>query len=333
MTKILFIQKKNPGFVWSSAIDDLFNWGKNNLNKVDLESCIITTKGSNQEVKNKITSLSKDDIIIFNHTISFWLLQKSLKQAKKNGVKIFYFMHEHEHILGHDFLRKNLFNIRLKEWLRYCYFWYKKPIEFSTNIVGLSFCQCINTTILHKFMRISALGITPEKFPTKESVRSLVGDKIKILFPHNPNRFDKGFRFTSFIKENQKLELVMGNTLKLPYDEVYTKYHNADIIFLPSDYESYSIVLIEALATNSIIVTNTNAGIIQLLLSKYTKLELEEKGLFISEHNINRYKETMAKAINALKSNKIVKTSELFNDFHFDLYTCSQHFWDAILNG
>ena len=332
MIKILFIQKKNPGFVWSSAIDDLFDWGKRKLEQVDLESCIITTKGNNTEVKNKISSLKKDDIIVFNHAISFWLLQKSIRKAKKTGVKIFYFMHEHEHILGQYFLINNLINIKPKEWLRYCYFWYKKPIKFSTNIIGLSFCQCINTIILKKFWRISALGIKPEIFPAKGNVSTAPNKKIKILFAHNPSRFDKGFRFTNFIKENDELELIMGNNLKLPYNEVYTKYHNADIVFLPSDYESYSIVLIEALATNSLIVTNTNAGVIQLLLSKYSKLELEDKGLFISEHNINKYRETMSKAIKAIKNNKTVSTSELFKEFHFDLDTCSRHFWDELLS-
>ncbi|MBX6958031.1 hypothetical protein EX227_22190 [Providencia rettgeri] len=320
MSKIAYLYKrKKRDSAWSTVISELGDFLQKNH-----ENChVIPVDNSslkdlnNSKIDLKNLNLNKNDILIVNHAICVWLFLRYFISLKKRGVKIIFLFHEHEHILGIKYILKNMKNIRIKEWLRHLKFWYRVPTNISTSTICLSSSQAF---ALNKsnFERISFLGIDPLNFPEKKNNNSLQSsDLLTIMFPHDPQRFDKGNRFFEKLKNKKNFKFIYGRSVILPYNEVFKKYHDSDIIFLPSDSESYSLVLAEALSTNSCIITNANVGIIQLLLSIYTTQELESFGLFICIHSDIGYESGLIKAKTFLKK-KQPNTIELFNILRLD---------------
>ncbi|MBU2869369.1 hypothetical protein [Colwellia sp. E2M01] len=314
MSKIIFTYKqKKSDAAWSSIINDL---GQQIAEKFEFTN-IITLDNSNfssllhSYKKLKGSLPQSDDIIIVNHAITYWLFLPLLIRYKFKGVKIIFLFHEHEHILGLKYCMKHFRHIKIKEYLRHFSWWYKVPYLFSSKVVCLSSYQGVSLAKVD-FERLSYLGVDQKRFPIKKDTAKIQNQNTtKVLFAHDPTRFDKGDRFSTALKQDSTIEFIYGREQILDYAMVYKKYHNADIIFLPSDSESYSLVLAESLATNSCIVTNANVGIVQLLISTYSIDQLANFGLFISEHQETEYVKNIENAKCFLQTNQ-VKTYQLF---------------------
>lgn len=312
MSKVVFIyKKKRSDPAWSSSVSDLGDYIEENIDSSSVltvdNSTLQTLREAHKSLKD--LKLQRNDIICINHAITWWLLMPLLLQLKKKGVKVVFLFHEHEHILGLRYCLTNFKKIKIKEYLRHFKWWYKIPYSLSTKVLCLSSYQGVSLAKL-KFERLSYLGVQQDRFPKKQNNIPLK-EKIKILFAHDPERYDKGDRFCKSFKENAEIDLHYGREQILDYDKVYQKYHNADIVFLPSDGESYSLVLAEALATNSCIISNTNVGIIQLLVSIYSIDELAQYGLFIADHDQSSYSDAFYQAKEFLNNDEVT-TIKLF---------------------
>lgn len=318
MAQIIYIYKqKDSDSAWSSVISELGCFLRNEIQNLR----VITLNNSNlhslrKSMKSILNcNLVKNDILVFNHAITFWLLLPLLVFLHFKGIKLIYLCHEHEHILGVKYLIRYFKYIKVKEFLRHFKFWYRIPFFFSNRVVCLSSYQAVSLGVID-YDRISYLGIDKSNFPSKP--KRLLGEKKPIvMFAHDPNRFDKGHRFCLSIFHGENYKLVYGRDRILSYDEVYKKYHDADIVFLPSDCESFSLVLAESLATNSCIVTNANVGIIQLLLGVFTVFQLESYGLFICNHDVTSYRVGLDKATSFI-TNNTPSTLSLFDYLNLD---------------
>ncbi|MDW2080743.1 hypothetical protein [Vibrio sp. 1640] len=330
MNKIAYVYKqKRSDAAWSSVISELGLYLQTLDDRVKCFHVDNTNRSSLTDSKKEIKQwkLGPGDLLIFNHAICFWLLFPLLLQLKRRGVRLIFLFHEHEHILGLSYCIKNLGKLRVKEWLRHLKLWYRIPFEISNHVVCLSSYQA---TVMNKlsFERLSYLGIDSKRFPPKPSYRQCDG-RATVMFAHDPGRFDKGDRFYRLLQHNLNFQWRYGRDRILPYSEVYKKYHENDIIFLPSDSESYSLVFAEALATNCCIVTNTNVGIVQLLLSLFSIDELEKYGLFICEHNTDAYKEGLEKAARYIHNHE-ADTLSLFNLMKLDSTYAFDRFYSFI---
>lgn len=332
-SKILYISKiNNRDNKWSSAINDLFE--ESSYLSTRIINFYLDTSSLKTICDSCISLIKKDvkknDTIIFNHAITFWGLFPIFLYLKIFKTKFIFLIHEHEHILGLKYFFINITKMKIRQLPIYTKLWYKIPSYVSKYVICLSSQQC-DVLRIKNYFRISYLGIKETNFPPKSHLDNQKNkDKYKILFPHDTKRYDKGYRFCIPLYNINYIKIVLGREVLYDYDKVYLKYHNADIVFLPSDSESYSLVLIEALCTNSVIVTNRNVGVVKLLLSKYSVLELEKQGLFISDHNFVSYKIKIDQSITFLKEDSIILTHQLFQEFKFDLNSASTRFMQLI---
>lgn len=321
MTKIAYVYKqKKADAAWSSVISELGDF----LTGADPRVHAFTLDNSNsktlQESRKAIIDfgLSAGDILVFNHAICFWLLLPLLIRLKMRSVQLVFLCHEHEHILGLKYCLRHLGSIRVKEWLRHLKLWYRIPFSLADHIVCLSSYQAVVLGCLD-FERISYLGIDVGRFPPCDTtnIPAAVSHQAIVMFAHDPKRFDKGHRFCQALTADPRFTWVYGRERILPYAEVYKKYHEADIIFLPSDSESYSLVLAEAMATNRCVVTNANVGIVQLLLSVLTVDELAEYGFFVCPHTVEGYAHGLERSATFIRQ-QTVTTHTLFNMLKLD---------------
>jgi glycosyltransferase involved in cell wall biosynthesis len=332
MGRLIYIYKqKKSDAAWSSAISDL---GLKVVEKIERSLSVTIDNSSLSSLKKSYSyllglSLKKNDVLCINHAISFWLLLPLLLLLKARGIKLIFLFHEHEHILGISYCLRNFRKIKFKEYLRHFSLWYKIPFVLSSKVVCLSAYQGVSLGRMD-FERLSYLGINTSRFPAKNSKMKTLQETI-ILFAHDPGRYDKGSRFCDAIDCISGFRVQYGRENILEYDEVFKKYHDSDITFLPSDSESYSLVLAEAMSTNSCVVTNANVGIVQLLLSIYSVEELAEYGLFVSEHSQSAYNEKIRLAENFINSNKI-NTVKLFEILSLDEVSSFNRFYLFMMN-
>ncbi len=242
-----------------------------------------------------------------------------LRKLKRRGATICLCMHEHEHILGMSFVLKHLSNFRPKEILRYSRLFHGIPAKLSTRVLVLADAQA-SVLGIPDAIRTSYLPVSGALFRAHREQRRGASAGAVVLFAHDPSRFDKGHRFVASTKSltRHAMEFVYGRDTNLPFDRVYEKYWSCDILFLPSDWESYSLVFIEALACNKFIVANTRVGAVRLLLGKYALDELESFGLFVSEHSAAAYAGCLDRAVEQVARGNLSTTRSLFEEFGFD---------------
>lgn len=321
MAKVAYVYKqKGSDAAWSSVIAELGRYLCQQNAQVQAFRIDNSNRSSLRASRQSLADygLAGGDILLINHAICFWLLLPLLLRLRRSGVRLVFLFHEHEHILGLGYCLRNLGKIRLKEWLRHIKLWYRIPSWLSEKMVCLSSYQAVVLGRLD-FERLSYLGVDVARFPvcTRRQLANANDAVPVVLFAHDPSRFDKGGRFCSALIQDSRFRLVYGRERILPYAEVYKKYHDVDIVFLPSDSESFSLVLAEALATNRCVVTNANVGIVQLLLSSFTEDELASHGLFVCSHSSAGYMDGMARAADYIRSSD-VNTHMLFKMLRLD---------------
>lgn len=323
--RLIFIRKHWTGATgWSDAIGQFYARVKNDYQEAHLFEVHL---GGPSKLRAQMRALETrcensgrlDELhVIVNHSICWWALAPTLLRLKRRGANVTLHMHEHEHILGLRYCWKHLSHMHPKEWLRYSRLYHRIPARLSSNVVVLSepqaFCIGRNDAYRENYLRVDGTLFRPRP-PSAEEPQA--GRRLKVLFPHDPARFDKGYRFLRAIQPalTNDVEFIMGRSIDLPYAEVYKKYWLADCIFLPSDWESYSLVAIEAMACNRIIVASPYIGAIRTLLHKYSAEALEHYGIFISIHSDTAYKSTLLNAASFAQEMHKARTRDLFMEF------------------
>lgn len=258
-------------------------------------------------------------VVLVNHSICWWALWPTLMALKRQGATVCLCMHEHEHILGMSFVMKHLAHFKLKELLRYSRLFHGIPARKSSRVLVLSDAQA-SVLRIPDAVRTSYLPVDGRLFPADRTVRGGQQTAPAVLFAHDPARFDKGHRFLAPAQALTTLpmDITYGRSKDLPFDQVYTKYWNCDVLFLPSDWESFSLVFVEALACNKFIVTSNRVGALRLLTGKYSLDELALFGVFVSDHTPAAYARCLDQAAWRFGRGDVPTTRSLFEEFGFD---------------
>lgn len=265
MLKVLFISSGNSNYGISPIV---LNQGKS-INK--LESTILIEyylikgtgiKGYLFSIKKLRQYLKKRNFDIVHAHYSLSALVATFANARPLVVSL----------MGSDVKASSWFKWII--YLFYQFFWAKTIVKSvdMRNSLG--------------FKRVDVLpnGVNLDIFYSKDKVkcRKLIGwdpNKKHILFPSNPNRPEKNYKFLQdAIRFLNNSNIQIHTLVDVPHEKV-TDYINAsDIVVLTSLWEGSPNVIKEAMACNKPVVA-TDVGDILWLFG-------EEKGHFISDFNI-----------------------------------------------
>lgn len=327
--RLIFVRKQwTGGSGWSDAIEKFYEGVASLFSGAARLDVSVCSRKAVLAANSALRGMTANDadlssvVVLVNHSICWWALSPTLIKLKRRGATICLCMHEHEHILGMGFVLRNLRNFRPKEMLRYSRLFHRIPASLSTRVLVLAEAQASVLGIADA-IRTSYLPVDGRMFPAHWPPPRKQDAPVVVLFAHDPSRFDKGHRFVTLARAlvSQTLEFSYGRQSDLPFDQVYTKYWRCDVLFLPSDWESFSLVLIEALACNKVIVSSERVGAVRLLLAKYSLEELEAFGLYVSSHDALAYAQQLDRAAVRVTRNDAPTTRELFDEFGFELVT------------
>lgn len=324
--RLIFIRKTWTGDTgWSDAIQQFYEGAAAQFSEAAyLEVSVRNVRALRSANRDLLRMAAgkedlRDLVVLINHSICWWAVWPVLQRLKRRGATICLCMHEHEHILGMSFVVKHLANFRTKEILRYSRLFHGIPARLSTRVLVLADAQA-SILGIPDAIRTSYLPVDGALFPAHRDHRPPANARAVVLFAHDPSRFDKGHRFVASAQTlmQRKTEFVYGRNTNLPFEKVYVKYWGCDVLFLPSDWESYSLVFVEALACNKFIVSNARVGALRLLLGKYSVEDLESFGLFVSDHSAVAYARCLDRAVDQVFQGNLATTRSLFEEFSFD---------------
>ncbi|HIF9143117.1 TPA: glycosyltransferase [Photobacterium damselae] len=259
--KILFVAKSRSDKAWSSAIDLL-------ISVISKYSYIDVLYIKDIDIKH--ISLVDYDYIFINHSISFYLFLLKFKFFDFN--KIVYIAHEGEPFLGWFFALKNKQLRKLGSWLRFSKLYNMLPYYLSRDTICLSGLQ---QAIYKKSSIVKLLGVNDNIF--KYNYSSI--KNIDIFFPSKITSPEKNFHAIKFLEYKYNLQYP-NNT---PNNMMPELYNRAKLVIIPSVFETYGLVLVEAMMTNSLILVNSNVGILHELLIKYPESVLNDYGIYIND--------------------------------------------------
>lgn len=324
--RLIFIRKRWSGDAgWSDAIQQFYEGAVEQFSEAACLEVSVRSfralRSANHDLLRLATAKAdlRDLVVLINHSICWWAVWPVLLKLKRRGATICLCMHEHEHILGMSFVLRHLANLRLKEVLRYSRLFHGIPARLSTRVLVLADAQA-SVLGIPDAIRTSYLPVSGTIFRAHRDQQPGASAGAVVLFAHDPSRFDKGHRFVASAQSlaRHAMKFVYGRDTNLPFDRVYEKYWSCDVLFLPSDWESYSLVFIEALACNKFVVTNTRVGAVRLLLAKYSITDLESFGLFLADHRAAAYAGCLDRAVEQVARGKLATTRSLFEEFGFE---------------
>lgn len=309
--KGLYVKKRDkPGQEWSSVLTDQFHF-LHNLSNGNFELFEIDTASVFSFLKSAVklaVKLFKNDytLIYVNHIICAYPSLLGIFWFK--GEKVLA-LHESEPVLGWRFALKNSSQFSNKVLLRYTKL-FSYPLRFFDRILVLNQKQ---TTIYRKsynFIQLNYLGVNSDFF--KCSVKATC-DTVTLLFPHDPSRFEKGAIFFENMvevlrKDNSDIQVAKGG--KLSRYQMLNQYCRSDIVYLTGYYETYSLVLLEAMSCNKFIVVSENIGLADNFLTHYCKEELEEYGIFVVSQTVKDLLEVSTKLIDLVRSEVSARSRE-----------------------
>lgn len=298
---ILYIKKRPSTKSWSDVLQKQYHYLKANANASLIE---IDTSGplSYLNTIHKIIrffSKNKVDLIYVNHVICAYPIIAALFLSgmwTKVGKRVLA-LHETEPVLGAEFLRKNRKNLSWKERIRYTRFM-KFPLRFFDLILVLSNRQ-IGDNSSGSFRQLNFLGIDINHFrPNADPQKAAT---IVIFFPHNRSRPEKRYNlaYEACSKLGDDYKLITGGNI--PHEQMPTIYESAHIALLTGHYETYSLVLLEAMAMNRYIVATHEIGLVENLLGAYSKEDLFQFGLAVVQPSVNDVYEGLTKCISRIQ--------------------------------
>ena len=291
--RILFISKKPKTANWSDSIVKLRE-DLNGLPELEVHSFEIDTGGlgvyfGNSKRLRPILEKEDFDLLFVHHVICAWPIRGVLKHF--TGKKILA-LHEAEPVFGYSYLFKNIFRIPIKHWIRYPRFWNSIPLRYFDKIFVLNQRQELFKRHWKKYIQVNFLGVDHERFQPG------AGEKIPMVgfFPFDPQQVEKGFGMVKESLKGYSIDIKKGGGI--PFAEMPKKYQESGFLILPSAYETYSLVLLEAMASNIFVVATNSVGLVENLLKKYSKEELDSFGIIVSDFNAT----SIGKAIGAVET-------------------------------
>ncbi|WP_289169984.1 hypothetical protein [uncultured Pseudoalteromonas sp.] len=267
--KILVLRKKSSKVTWSDSLALLSEEldAKEGISVNEFLVDINIFKSIYDFFFNKFLHKKKYDIVICHHAITFYL-SLPLFFFIKSSKRIF-LAHEGEVHLGWKFAVLNNQILKLGSLLRYSVIWNTFPSNFFSKTFVLSKPQkkyYKNSEVVHY------LGVNEKVF------KSVAANKCnRGLFPSAISRPEKGW---NSIPSSLKRMLVYPENLK--NIEMPQLYSSSEFVIIPSVFETYSLVLIEALLCNAVIFTTKNVGLASDLLDLYGYDYLVEQGLYVA---------------------------------------------------
>ena len=312
--KLLYISKKRKGINWSDSIDllreDLGEIPGVGLIKFEIDTGGVGAYLGNSKRLKGILEEGGIDVILVHHIICAWPILGLLKKFK--GLSIIA-LHETEPVLGYGFLIKNIFRMPLKHWIRFPGFWNSKPLAHFDQAWILSERQALFGRYSNKYRQVNFLGVDEKRFLPKKDF----GGEFKGFFPFGPERREKGFDIVKKALDNEKLnaELMVGGDI--PFEKMPKKYQDCHFVVLPTLYETYSLVVLEALASNLFLIAGKEVGLIAQLRKKYSEKKLNDLGIFPVERTVNSIREAMAEIKNRIRENNFPRTREFLEQEGF----------------
>jgi len=315
---LIFARRDNSSYPWSDSIENLY---KELIDKFEschylpvstANPCLALLSLASAAIHVASVKDWKRLTIIVNHSIVFYILLPLLLILRLSGAKVLLLVHEHEQILGLGYvISSGISNFGLQS-LRYCRLYHKLPALLSSIPVVLAHEQ-VHSIGIRRYARHRFLSVDASLFPPAPLSMSNHGI-IRVLFPHDVRRYDKGYRFVTALQQYTypPIQWKNGREAIFQYDKVFQKYWSSDAIFLPSDWESLSLVLIEALSCNIFVVTNKNVGSVLYLLENHAIDELRGYGLYVCDHTVSAYYLAFCEISERLNRNDAPRTGELF---------------------
>ena len=334
MKKIIFINIKPEAVDWSNAIS--------NQGKILGEFCLKDgidffhlelPKSNIGKCRSLIKQhINNNSIVVVNHSYCLWLL---ILFGFKYFTKIIVvsLLHEGEILFkSHDSLSKLGIKKFIGNLLKHNVWYHKTPQYFCYHSFALSHWQVAKLS-LAKISQLNFLGTNLEPLPVVEAENfKRFGDsqsKLKLFFPHNVARWDKGFHLLSELMSEKSTDFCITTPDCTPYAQMKSLYKNCDIVVIPTiERETYSLVFIEAISLNKVVICSRNLGIIDNLLLKYTEFELERFGIFLNENSSESIAQQIAKFEEY--SSHLLGSRTLFEAEKLDLESAALRLYEKI---
>jgi glycosyltransferase involved in cell wall biosynthesis len=285
VAKILYIKKKANTVKWSDVLQRQFEDLKH-LSGGDVDLYEVDTAGLLAYLKNirRIGRLMRQHtytVVYVNHVICAYPFVLSRWFYRKKGVTTVLALHETEPVLGWQFVREHRDMLSVKEKVRYTKF-LQWPLPFFDKLLVLNNRQRISPRLTQRYVQLNYLGVDVQRFEALEQDK-LVMDKhlLSVFFPHNPERPEKGFALLENALANLPFayDLTVGGNI--PYPDMPAAYRKSHVVMLTGMYETYSLVLLEAMAADRFIIATNVIGLVENLRELFTVEELEAYGLFV----------------------------------------------------
>ena len=284
MARILYIKKKANTVKWSDVLQRQFE-GLKQLSGGDVDLYEVDTAGLLAYLKNirRIGRLMRQhdySVVYVNHVICAYPFVFSRWLYRKKSVTTVLALHETEPVLGWQFVREHRGMLSAKEKVRYTKF-LQWPLPFFDILLVLNNRQRTTPRLAQRYVQLNYLGVDVQRFGALEKGEFVVGERLQVFFPHNPERPEKGFALLENAVANLPFayDLTVGGNI--PYPDMPAAYGKSDVVMLTGMYETYSLVLLEAMAADRFIIASHVIGLVENLRELFTVEELESYGLFV----------------------------------------------------
>ncbi|MBT1690191.1 glycosyltransferase [Dawidia soli] len=306
MAKILYIKKKPTTVKWSDVLqrqfEALWRLSGGNVDLYEVDTGGLLAYGKNILRIGRLMRQNKYSVVYVNHVICAYPFVLSRWFYGKKGAATVLALHETEPVLGWQFVRAHSDMLSTKEKVRYTKF-LQWPLPFFDRLLVLNNRQRTNTALAQRYVQQNYLGVDPEAFSGPGQHDLKAGAPFQIFFPHNPGRPEKGFALTERAIENLPFtfHLTVGGHIAHP--DMPAAYHKSHVVMLTGMYETYSLVLLEAMAADRFIIATKEIGLVENLLELYTVEALEAYGLFVVNPAVADVRQALirAQAVAAVK--------------------------------
>ncbi len=328
--KLLYVYKKPKSINWSNVLAEqgriLAQQPDCELIEFEIDTGSVSAYFSNRKRLEAVLNGRSVDIIMVHHIICSWPLLPWIR--KFSGTKIL-MLHEAEPVLGYGFLFSNFFKIPIKHWIRYNRFWNSKPLSAFDRVVVLSDGQRVFKRYQKRYHQINFLGVDANGFQPMDKHEQHVPI---VFFPFGPERIEKGFEnFAEVLgKFGSEVDPKVGGDI--PFESMPEVFRSVDILFLPGTYETYSLVILEAMASDNFILVNENVGIIQNLLKDRSLEKLREYGIYPVSDGKKGYEKFLREILDRIKTGKIARTRSLFEEEELDIVSATKKLWEYSKN-